>query len=64
MCATKAAYVTRAEANTFARRRGYPLTSYHCPWCGYWHHTSFDRARARSFNRRLRRLLRVDNQEP
>lgn len=58
LCLTKAAYTTRPEAVAFARRRGFTLTPYQCPWCGFWHHTSYDRARARAFNRRLRRLLR------
>lgn len=59
ICRTKAAYTSRAEANTFARRRDYPLQAYRCPWCGLWHHTSLDRAKAKAFNRRLRRLLRT-----
>ena len=58
MCPTKAAYTTRPEAVTFARRHGYAGTPYHCPWCGYWHITSNDRARAKAFTRRLSRLLR------
>lgn len=62
MCATKAAYATRPEAMTFARRRGYSLTAYLCPWCGHWHHTSYDRARAKAFNRRLRQALREQPQ--
>lgn len=58
MCASKAAYTTRAEAVTFAKRHGYALSAYRCPWCGHWHLTSYDRARAKAFKRRLSRLLR------
>lgn len=67
ICATKAAYTTRAEAVTFARRRNYALNAYLCPWCDHWHHTSYDRARTKAFKRRLSRLLRVtpdDNDSP
>lgn len=60
MCTTKAAYVSRAEASTFTRRRGYAMSAYHCPWCGYWHLTTYDRARAKAFTRRLKRLLRTE----
>lgn len=58
MCATKAAYTTRPEAVAFTRRRGYTGAPYRCPWCDHWHLTSYDRARARAFNRRLSRLTR------
>lgn len=58
MCAGKAAYTTRPEAVTFARRHGYAVSAYLCPWCGHWHLTSYDRARAKAFTRRLKRLLR------
>lgn len=58
MCAGKALYTTRPEAVTFAKRRGYSVTPYACPWCGHWHHTSYDRARSKAFTRRLKRLLR------
>lgn len=58
MCATKAAYTTRPEAVTFAKRHGFPLSPYRCPWCQHWHLTSYDRARAKAFTRRLKRLLR------
>jgi len=60
MCASKAAYTTRAEAVTFAKRHGYALSAYLCPWCQHWHLTSYDRARAKAFKRRLSRLLRDD----
>lgn len=60
MCATKAAYTTRPEAVTFAKRHGYAVSAYLCPWCDHWHLTSYDRARAKAFNRRLRRLLRTE----
>jgi hypothetical protein len=59
MCSLKAAYVSRGEANAFAKRRGYALAPYLCPWCGHWHFTSYDRARAKAFTRRLKRLLRL-----
>lgn len=58
MCATKAPYTSRSEAVTFTKRHDYPLTPYACPWCGHWHLTSYDRVRAKAFNRRLKRLLR------
>ena len=58
MCGTKAAYTTRPEAVAFARRRGFQAQPYTCPWCGDWHLTSHDRARAKAFTRRLSRLLR------
>jgi hypothetical protein len=58
MCSTKAAFTTRPEAMALAKRRGYTVTPDLCPWCGHWHHTSYDRARAKAFNRRLKRLLR------
>lgn len=59
MCPTKAAYTTRAEANTTVKRAGLAATPYLCPWCNHYHLTSYDRARAKAFNRRLKRLLRV-----
>jgi hypothetical protein len=62
MCAGKAAYATRPEAVTFAKRRDFPVTPYACPWCDHWHLTSYDRVRAKAFNRRLKRLLR-DSEE-
>jgi hypothetical protein len=62
MCAAKAAYITRPEAVTFAKRRGYTTTPYACPWCDHWHMTTYDRVRAKAFNRRLKRLLR-DSEE-
>ncbi len=58
MCRTKAAYCSRAEAVAFTRRRGYAETAYSCPWCYQWHLTSYDRARSKAFQRRLKRLLR------
>ena len=59
ICSTKAAYTTRAEANTLVKRAGLLATPYLCPWCNHYHLTSYDRARAKAFNRRLKRLLRV-----
>jgi hypothetical protein len=61
MCSTKAAYATRAEAVTFTKRRHYALSAYLCPWCHHWHLTSYNRARAKAFKRRLSRLLRDDH---
>jgi len=58
MCKSKAPYTSRSEAVTLTRRHDYPLTPYACPWCGHWHLTSYDRVRAKAFNRRLKRLLR------
>lgn len=59
MCATKAAYTTRPEAVAFTRRRGFSGSPYRCPWCAHWHLTSYDRARAKAFTRRLSRLSRA-----
>lgn len=59
MCSTKAAYSSRPEAVAFTRRRGYAGTAYSCPWCSHWHITSYDRARAKAYQRRLKRLLRT-----
>jgi len=59
ICSTKAAYVSRSEAVTLTKRAGLSCTPYACPWCGNYHLTSYDRARAKAFNRRLKRLLRV-----
>lgn len=61
MCPTKAAYTTRPEAVAFARRRGYAAAPYLCPWCHHWHLTSYDRARAKAFTRRLSRLRRTES---
>jgi hypothetical protein len=59
ICPTKCAYTTRAEAVTFAKRHGYAVIPYLCPWCDHWHLTSYNRARAKAFRRRLSRLLRT-----
>lgn len=59
MCPTKAAFTSRPEAVTFTKRRGYSGAPYHCPWCGHWHLTTNDRARAKAFSRRLSRALRA-----
>lgn len=59
MCNTKAAYTTRSEAVAFTRRRGYAEIAYACRWCDYWHLTSYDRARTKAYQRRLKRLLRL-----
>ena len=60
MCPTKAAFTSRAEAVTFTKRRGYSGAPYHCPWCGHWHLTTNNRARAKAFTRRLSRALRAE----
>lgn len=60
MCGTKAAFVTRAEAVATTNRHRYPGTPYRCPWCSSYHITTYDRARAKAFTRRLSRLLRED----
>jgi hypothetical protein len=41
------------------RRRGYTGEPYLCPWCEHWHITTHDRARAKAFRRRLKRLMRT-----
>lgn len=59
MCSTKAPYTTRPEAVAFAKRHGFSGAPYHCPWCGHWHLTTYDRARSKAFTRRLSRALRA-----
>ena len=56
-CAHKAAYTSRAEARTFLRNNGFNGTVYKCPFCDHYHHTTYDRCRAKQFNKRLRQLL-------
>lgn len=56
-CAHKAAYTTRAEAKTFLRNNGFKGTVYKCLFCGHYHHTTYDRCRAKQFSKRLRQLL-------
>ena len=56
-CAHKAAYSTRAEGKTFLRNNGFTGTIYKCPFCDHYHHTTYDRCRAKQFNKRLRGLL-------
>lgn len=63
ICATKAAFTTRSEAKTFVRRRSYTGEPYLCPWCDLWHITTHDRARAKDFRRRLRRLMRTSEND-
>ena len=37
-CTSKAVYVSRQEAKSFVRRRGYAgLHPYRCRWCDGWH---------------------------
>jgi len=57
-CEHKAAYSTRAEAKTFLRNHDYTGNIYKCPFCGYYHHTTYDRSRIKAFTRRLRSLLK------
>lgn len=59
MCATKAGYVNRAQATSTTKRFKYPGTPYRCPWCSQYHITTYDRALAKQFTRRLSRLLRL-----
>lgn len=58
MCATKIPHLNRAAAAAHLRRGSYNGTPYHCPICGDWHTTTYDRAQAKRFARRLSRLLR------
>lgn len=58
VCTTKAAFFSRSEAVTFARRRGYLGSPYACPWCDQWHLTTHDKRQAKEFRRKLSRLLR------
>lgn len=60
MCATKAAYINRAQATATTKRFRHPGTPYLCPWCSCYHITTYDRARAKAFMRRLSRLLRTN----
>lgn len=63
MCRCKAAFVTRAEAVTLTRRGHFKGTPYLCHWCQNWHLTTYNRARAKAFTKRLSRLLRSENPE-
>lgn len=63
MCRCKAAFVTRAEAVALTRRGQFKGTPYLCHWCQQWHLTTYNRARAKQFTRRLSRLLRAENSE-
>lgn len=56
-CEHKAAYSTRAEGKTFLRNHGYTGFLYKCPFCHHYHHTTYDRYRAKAFSKRLRILL-------
>lgn len=56
-CEHKAAYVTRAEGRTFLRNHGYTGSLYKCAFCNHYHHTKYDRCRAKAFSKRLRGLL-------
>lgn len=58
MCATKIPHLNRQAAAAHLRRGSYNGTPYHCPICGDWHTTTYDRAQAKRFARRLSRLLR------
>ena len=57
MCREKAIYVNRVAAKTQQRRHGFNNHIYKCAICGHYHLTSYPKARAKAFNRRLRRLL-------
>ena len=56
ICPTKAAFATAAEAKAMMRRHGFKGKPYACPFCNYWHITSFDRVMTKRFNRRLRSI--------
>jgi hypothetical protein len=58
MCKEKAAFVSRAEANSMMKRHHMDGTVYSCPFCDYFHITTKDRRQCRAFTRRLSRLLR------
>lgn len=58
MCSTKIPHLNRQAAVAHLRRGGYTGTPYHCPFCGDWHVTTYNRAQAKRFARRLSRLLR------
>lgn len=58
MCTTKVPHKNRQAASAHLRRGSYTGTPYHCPICGDWHTTTYDRAQAKRFSRRLSRLLR------
>ena len=57
-CTEKAAFASRAELKTNLRNHDYTGTIYKCPFCGYFHHTTYDRHRSKAFSRRLRSLLK------
>jgi hypothetical protein len=59
ICPTKACYSTAAEAKAMMRRQKFQGTPYACPWCQYWHITTFDRVATKRFNRRLRAIASV-----
>ena len=56
-CTHKAAYVSRAEGKTFLRNHGYAGSLYKCAICNHYHHTKYDRCRAKAFSKRLKGLL-------
>jgi len=58
MCASKVPHLNRQSAIAHLKRGGYAGTPYACPLCGNWHTTTYDRAAAKRFSRRLSRLLR------
>jgi hypothetical protein len=61
MCATKIPHPNRQAATAHLRRGHYSGTPYHCPICGDWHTTTYNRAQSKRFSRRLSRLLRSDD---
>ena len=58
ICATKAAYVTRAEAVTAMKRGSFKGKPYLCPFCGHYHCHTQGGHYARAFTRRLSRIMR------
>lgn len=58
MCASKVPHVNRQSATAHLKRGGYSGTPYACPLCGNWHTTTYNKAQAKQFARRLSRLLR------
>jgi hypothetical protein len=58
ICASKVPYDKRQSAVAQLRRRGFKGTPYHCPLCGKWHTTKYNKVQGKQFSRRLSRLLR------
>ncbi len=62
MCPTKGQYLNRKEAERSGRKYRHDLTVYLCPFCGYWHLTSGGKTYLKQFKRRLKRLMREEDQ--